>query len=131
MFASQAIGNRGKVIVGRAPEIPDIPEKADTVLLLDLLHYLNNTEIRQLFHGLKEALSPNGRLVIRVTILSGTTTSWMTFWELKRVRFFNIPAYFRQLSDFEKELNLAGFQIVQEEPSALNREEHWIIAEAV
>ena len=128
-FASQAMGNRGIVTVGSAPDLPEIPEKVDTVLLLDMLHYLNDRELEQTLQRLKEALNPKGRLVIRVTILSMNLASWMTFWELKRLAFFRIPAYFRNILDIEKALNQAGFRVIRVEPSKPDREEHWIIAD--
>jgi len=129
LFASQAIGNRGIVTVGSAPHLPEIPEKVDTVLLLDMLHYLNNRELEQTLQRLKEAINPKGRLVIRVTILSKTSASWMTFWELKKLKFFKIPAYFRKIVDLEKALNHAGFRVIRVEPSKPDREEHWILAD--
>ena len=123
------MGNRGIVTAGSAPDLPEIQEKADTVLLLDMLHYLNDRELEQTLQRLKEALNPKGRLVIRVTILSMNSSSWMTFWEIKRLTFLKIPAYFRNILDIEKALNRAGFRVIRVEPSKPDREEHWIIAD--
>ena len=131
LFASQAIGNRGKVALGYAPHIPEILEKVDTVLLLDMIHYLNDQELEQTLQRLKETISPEGRLIIRVIILSKTSASWMIFWELKRLKFFKKPAFFRQVGDIDKALNKAGFRVILIESSAPDREEHWIIAKVV
>lgn len=130
MFASQAIGGRGSVAVGSAPSIPEIPEKADTAIMLDMLHYLSNGDMMLTFQRLREALSSAGRLIIRVSIPSMTKPPWTTRHEQMRLRFFKIPAYYRQVCEIEQMLSAAGFRVITIEPSAPGREEQWIIAEA-
>ena len=130
LFASMAIGGRGAATVDRAPHIPEAPQKADTITMLDMLHYLSDGDLALTLSRLREAAAPECRLVIRATIPTMTRSPWTTRIEQLRLRIFKIPSYYRQVSDIEKAMLDAGFRVTKIEPSAPGREEQWIIAEA-
>lgn len=130
LFASAAIGGKGSVATGRAPQIPEAPQKADTITMVDMLHYLSDAELSLTLSRLHEAAAPQCRLIIRATIPTMTPTPWMTRIEQHRLRIFKIPSHYRQISEIEKALLCAGFRIAHVEPSAPGREEQWIVAEA-
>ena len=44
--ASMAVGKRGFITRGRAPDVPTVPEPADLALMLDSVHYLKDDELR-------------------------------------------------------------------------------------
>ena len=131
LMASQAIGDQGNVIVGAAPHIPEILEKADTALLLDILPYLNDEELARTLKRLKEVLGPKGRLIIWTRVPSLTSPAGGTWLEKRRKKFIKISAKDRQLEDIETMLNSAGFAVVPGEASVNRRRDRWIIAEAV
>ncbi len=131
LMASQAMGDQGKVIVGAAPHIPEIPEKADTALLLDLLPYLNDEELARTLQRLKEVLGPKGRLIIRTRVPSLTSPAWGTWLEKRRKKFLKISAKDRRVEDIETMLISAGFAVIPVEPSENRRRDRWIIAEAL
>jgi uncharacterized protein len=130
LFASMAIGERGAVTVGSAPHIPEAPQKADTITMLDMLHYLSDRDLALTLSRLREAAASECRLIIRATIPTMTQSPWTKRIEQLRLRIFTIPYYYRQISDIEKTLLNAGFRVTKIEPSAPGREEQWIIAEA-
>ncbi len=130
LFASMAIGDRGAVTAGLAPQIPEAPQKADTITMLDMLHYLSDGDLALTLSRLREAAAPEGRLVIRATIPTMTHSPWTTNIEQIRLRIFKIPSYYRRVLDIEQALLKAGFRVTKIEPSAPGREEQWIIAEA-
>jgi predicted exporter/16S rRNA G527 N7-methylase RsmG len=129
LFASMAIGERGAVTVGLAPQIPEAPQKADTITMLDMLHYLSDADLALTLSRLREAAAPECRLIIRATIPTMARSSWTTRIEKIRMRIFKIPSYYRQVSDIEKALLNAGFRVTRIEPSVTGGEKQWIIAE--
>ncbi len=52
------LASRGAVQVGRAPDIPEAPGPADAALLLDMLHYITDDEVRLTLSRLREKLRP-------------------------------------------------------------------------
>ena len=128
-FASMAIGQRGAVTAGLAPQIPEAPQKADTITMLDMLHYLSDGDLALTLSRLREAAAAECRLVIRATIPAMAQSAWTTRGEQLRLRIFKIPSYYRPVADIEKALLKAGFRVTKIEPSAPGRDEKWIIAE--
>ncbi|MEI7672001.1 MAG: MMPL family transporter, partial [Deltaproteobacteria bacterium] len=131
LFASMAIGERGVVTVGLAPQIPEAPQKADTITMLDMLHYLSDADLALTLSRLREAAAPECGLIIRATIPTMAQSPWTTRIEQLRLRIFKIPSFYRQISDIEKSLLNAGFRITKIEPSVAGREEQWIIAKVL
>jgi predicted exporter len=129
LFASMAMGERGAMTVGRAPIIPEVPQKADTITMLDMLHYLSDADLALTLSRLRAAAAPECRLIIRATIPTMTQSPWTVRIEQLRLRIFKIPSYYRQVSDIEKALLNAGFRVTKIESLVPGREEQWIIAE--
>jgi len=51
--ASWAIGDRGIVQTGRAPDLPDLPEQPDTALMLDMIHLISDEDlVGRIGHGI-------------------------------------------------------------------------------
>ncbi len=117
--------------MGAAPHIPEILEKADTALLLDLLPYLNDEELAQTLQRLKEVLGPKGRLIIRTRVPSLTSPAGGTWLEKRRKKILKISTKDRRIEDIDTMLISAGFAVIPAEPSATRRRDRWIIAEAV
>jgi SAM-dependent methyltransferase len=66
--AARVLGKSGRVCPCRALDLPLENEGADAVLLLDVLHYFSDSDLRELLGRIRSNLSAEGRLVIRVTI---------------------------------------------------------------
>jgi len=131
LFASMAMGERGAVTVGSAPQIPESPQKADTITILDMIHYLSDGDLALTLSRLREVAAPECRLIIRATIPTVTQSHWTTRIKQLRKRIFKIPSCYRQIGDIEKALLSAGFRVTKIEPSLPRREEQWIIAETI
>ena len=127
-IASRVIGSRGSVQVGRAPDIPAVPEPADAALLLDMLHYLTDDEARLTLVRLREKLHPGASLIVRVTIPSHERASVQRFIETTRLKVLGIVSFFRTAQQVRALISGAGFSITCEEPTAPGREEIWFIA---
>jgi uncharacterized protein len=129
LIASRAIGTRGVVITAGAPDMPSPKSKSDTVLLLDMIHYLNDKDLRVTLKWIRSNLIKKGTLIIRVTIPSRKKFPWERKIENIRIKILKTAAYFRTESELSRMIKAAGFTIKLIEPSGKNREETWIIAE--
>ncbi|MFA6412993.1 MAG: methyltransferase domain-containing protein [Syntrophales bacterium] len=127
-FASRAIGTRGVVTVGGAPDLPDLPVKADTALILDMIHLLTDDELRLTLGRLHERLRPDGALIIRATVPSTVPFPWKRWIERQRIRLHKGRMYFRREEDLLSILVESGFPVIRTEAGAPGQEEEWFIA---
>ncbi|HVO64919.1 MAG TPA: methyltransferase domain-containing protein [Syntrophales bacterium] len=127
-FASRAIGKRGAVTVGRAPDIPDVPGMADTALLLDMIHLITDEELRLTLQRLHEKLRPGGTLIIRATVPSEKLFPWTRWLESTRVRLHKGTPLFRTKEAIASVISEADFEIMRTEISAPGKEEWWFVA---
>ncbi len=129
LIASRVIGTRGIVMTAGAPDLPSPEGKSDTALLLDMIHYLNDSDLRATLKWIHDHLIKKGRLVIRVTIPSGKILPWERLLENIRVKLLKTTVWFRTKTELSKLIKTAGFTIKIIELSKKNREETWVIAE--
>jgi len=115
---------------GKAPDLPDFAGNADTALMLDMIHYLNDADLTLTLDNLLLKLSPAGRLIIRATVPFREKISFYRRIETFRLTIFSMDHYYRSLADLEHLLTARGFMIKTIAPSGNGREEMWIIAEA-
>jgi predicted exporter len=127
-FASRAIGKRGAVTVGRAPDIPDVPEMADAALLLDMIHLINDDELSLTLQRLQGKLRPGGSLIIRATVPSEKRFPWTRWIETTRIRLHKGTPLFRSKEDVVAVISEAGFEITHSEISVPGKEEWWFVA---
>jgi predicted exporter/precorrin-6B methylase 2 len=127
-YAMRAIGSRGSVEIGSAPDIPDIDSTADRALMLDMIHMLNDDELGLTLFNLRRKLSPGGSLIIRATVPSEKRFSWKRWMETKRIRMQKGIPHFRSEKDIMAIITKAGFDIPHTEISAPGEEERWFVA---
>ncbi len=109
--AALAIGERGEVRVGRAPEIPDSPVPADAALMLDIIHLLSDEELGETLARLTRVLAPRGQgiVVIRATIPSAMRFPWKRWIEYYRLRLRHKSIYYRTEERIVELIETAGF----------------------
>ncbi len=127
-FASRAIGKRGTVEIGCAPDIPDVPGMADTALLLDMIHLITDDEFRLTLQRLHANMRPGGSLIIRATVPSEKRFPWTRWLETTRIRIQKGIPHFRSETDIMAIISNAGFYITLTEISAPGGEEMWFVA---
>jgi hypothetical protein len=127
-FASRAIGKRGTVEIGRAPDIPDVPGMADTALLLDMIHLITDDEFRLTLQRLHGKMRPGGSLIIRATVPSEKRFPWTRWIETTRIRLQKGIPHFRSKEDILTIIAEAGFEITRTEISLPVKEEWWFVA---
>jgi predicted exporter/SAM-dependent methyltransferase len=125
--ATLAIGDRGTVTAGWAPELPSVPRPADVVLLLDMLHYLDDETAAAVFSMSFQTLGQKGILVTRFVLRPADRPSWSWRLEDSRIKLSGRSPWYRspeRIAEFMKE---AGFVITVNEVSAGNPELVWMV----
>jgi uncharacterized protein len=127
--ASWAIGDRGGVETGRAPDLPGLPEEPDTALMLDMIHLLSDQDLKLTLERLHAILKPGGRLVIRVTVPAAETSVWERWIEDHvRLRLMGMKPWYRSAEEMRRLLAEAGFSVILQEATAPGREGIWFVA---
>ncbi len=126
-IASAVIGERGKVEVGKAPDLPSVEGKVDTVIMLDMLHYISDEELPPLLQRIYEKLETGGTLIIRATVPSDIKVPWKRWIESFRLKHTRIPERFRSEKEIAGFMASAGFQIIVFASPTVGVEEKWFV----
>ncbi|HFQ81034.1 MAG TPA: methyltransferase domain-containing protein, partial [Desulfobacterales bacterium] len=124
--AALVTSNRGQISRGWAPAMPPTGNKAaDCVLLLDMLHYLDDNTLTALLEKSRQRLRPEGILVMRYAVIPPGRPSW--FWHVEdlRIKFSGMTPYYRTIKEVNDLLLTAGFTVDIHEVSAANNELVW------
>ena len=127
-IAARAVGDRGRIEIGRAPDIPCPEHPADLVTMMDIMHYLNNRDLPLALKKIYQCLEPGGRLVVRATIPPTRRLPWVWWLENFKLKLSGTPAYYRSVAENKNMLLQAGFDIEKTQPSGPNGELIWMIA---
>jgi predicted exporter/SAM-dependent methyltransferase len=126
--AAMAVGKRGVMTQGRAPDIPAPAEAADVALMLDMAHYLDDAGLNRTLGSLLNRLQRDGRLIIRVCIPPKGRPSWSWRIEGIKLALSKTPVHYRPVEEIRALIAQAGFRIEAAFPSGSNQELFWIVA---
>ena len=127
LIASRVIGNRGRVVVGSAPDLPEVDGTVDYVLMLDMLHLISDKEVRIAFQRIYGKLSPEGTLLVRATIPSGKKNPWKRWIKTGRFKIVWAPNRFRGEREIVAFMSAAGFDVVVHASPTNGAEEKWFV----
>jgi cyclopropane fatty-acyl-phospholipid synthase-like methyltransferase len=127
LIASRVIGNRGSVVVGRAPDLPEVEELVDYVLMLDMLHLISDKEVQIAFQRIHEKLLADGTLLVRATIPSDKRNPWKRWIEIVRLKITRAPNRFRAELEIVEFMGKAGFAVSVSSSDTKGVEEKWFI----
>lgn len=127
LIANRAVGNRGNIQVGRAPDLPEVEDSVDYVLMLDMLHLINNEDLQLVLQRIYEKLEASGTLLIRATVPSERKVPWKRCIEQARVKMFHIKACFRSEKELVDFMGKAGFAVSVSASDTAGIEEKWFI----
>ncbi|MGB7920483.1 MAG: MMPL family transporter [Desulfobacterales bacterium] len=129
-IASLAVGTRGTVLQGYAPEVPEVPRPAELTTMLDMVHFLNDDALLLTLDRVAERMREDGRLIIRATIRPQRRFAWVWWLENAKLRFSGAPAYYRSAEQLQNMIARSGFRITDTLPSGVHDELVWLIAGA-
>ncbi len=124
--AVRAAGARGDIREGAAPELLGVTGPVDAVLLLDMLHYLDDKQLAATLRRCRALLRPDGCLILRFVVRPEGKRSWYWYVEDWRVRWGGGQAWYRSGNALQAVASAAGFTGLQVTPSA-NRELFWLV----
>jgi SAM-dependent methyltransferase len=131
--AARAIGERGVVVQGAAPDFewPGLPDRLDAVFALDMMHFLSDADFDLTLRRIRARLEDGGYLVIRTPMVPAGFGSWA--WHLAKIvrRVQGVGAWHRSAQRIQDAMTAAGFQITKIQMSGENPELCWFIATAV
>jgi SAM-dependent methyltransferase len=127
-IARRALGSRGEVRTGRAPQLDELPGEADTALVLDVIHMLSDEELMKTLEILNAKLLPDGRLIIRVTIPADGSRLWMGRLEEFRLKSHRLKPHDRTVAGLEALIAAAGFHVEEIRRDGPGSEEFWFVA---
>ncbi|MGW8188572.1 MAG: methyltransferase domain-containing protein, partial [Desulfobacterales bacterium] len=94
-IAALAVGVRGTVTQGYAPDVPEVPRAADLTTLLDMVHFLDGDALLLTLARLRERMHADGRLIVRAAIPPRRRLPWVWWLENAKLRLAGVPAYYR------------------------------------
>jgi SAM-dependent methyltransferase len=127
LIASYAIGNRGRVEAGRAPDLPDVDGDVDYVLMLDMLHLISDQEVQIAFQRIYQKLEAGGTLLVRATIPSDKRNPWKRWIEVARLKITRAPNRFRGEEEIVDFMKKAGFDVNISASDTKGIEEKWFV----
>ena len=129
-IASLAVGARGTVTQGYAPDVPEVPRPAELTMLLDMIHFLSDDALLLTLERVGERMREGGRLIVRATIRPRRRFPWVWWFENAKLRLAGVPAYYRSAEMLEKMIARSGFQMTDTLPSGVHDELVWLVAGA-
>jgi trans-aconitate methyltransferase len=127
LMASHAIGTRGNVQVGRAPDLPEVEGSVDYVLMLDMLHLINDEELRLVLQRIYEKIEAGGTLLIRATVPSGRKVPWKRWVEAARIKLSGMQERFREEKEIKGFMTASCFTVEVFSSPTAGVEEKWFV----
>jgi SAM-dependent methyltransferase len=126
--ASLALGERGRIVRGAAPDLPAMDVLVDMVTILDMSHYLQDWELEKTLTGVNDRLLPGGRLVMRSVLPPGASRHWTWYLEHLRLKYHGMAACYRDARATAEMLERCGFTIEKERLSGERQDMVWHVA---
>lgn len=125
-IAGLAAGDRGTFLEGAAPGLPDLQERFDLVMLLDMLHYLDKPQLQDTLARCRELLAPGGLVIARSVTRPAANRSWYWPVEDRRARLAGVVPTYRTAENLSRLMAEIGFEIL-EAKAAVNPELFWVV----
>ena len=131
LVAARALGDRASVHNLAAPALPPDVNGVGAVLMLDMVHHLDDGALAETLASVRAALPDGGQLILRATVPGGRPGAWERWLERINVHLRDqARPHFRGLDQLTAALERADFELEQTEPTAPGREETWLLARA-
>jgi len=128
--ASLAFAKQGEILKDVAPDLPDMPKPPNLILLIDMLHYLDDASVATLFKNCFQIMHNKGILLTRFVIKPDTTPSWSWKLEDRRAKHSGGQAHYRSAEEMARLLKGAGFLIERNTVTKTNSELVWLMGRA-
>jgi predicted exporter/SAM-dependent methyltransferase len=127
LVAAYAVGNRGSVSVGRAPDLPEVDGAVDYVMMLDMLHLISDEELQLVLQRIYAKLEAGGTLLIRATVPSNKKVPWKRWIETARLKLTHTPERFRSEKELVAFMEKTAFVVSVHASGMSGIEEKWFV----
>ncbi|MBF0099560.1 MAG: methyltransferase domain-containing protein, partial [Desulfobacterales bacterium] len=125
--ASRAVGHRGHIECGYAPNIPQFESVADLAIMVDVVYYLTDTAFLLTLQRIHESLKNEGCLVMRVTTCPPKKPSWLFRLQDIQFKLKKIPVYYRSIDQIQTIIQQTNFTVQSIDQSHSLDHFFWIV----
>jgi SAM-dependent methyltransferase len=129
--ARMALGDRGIISQGQAPQLPEIGEPADLTTMIDMVHFLADDQLAQTLKGLRNRTRDGGRLILRASLEPTRRWPWAWWFQNLMLNLARVPVSYRSVNQLQYVFEQSGFQVEQTMASGRDEELAWLIARKV
>jgi predicted exporter len=126
--ASLTLGANGHVVQGRAPDLPPAPAGADGAFMLDMMHYLSDSQVILTLERLRELLAAGAPLTIRAVMVPRRRMKWCWWLECLKNKLNGIEAHWRSAEQICSILHQCGYDVLHTAPSGAVGDLLWVSA---
>ncbi len=127
-ISSKVIGQRGHIKCAKAPDTPQTKDPVDCALMIDVIQYLKNDELKLTLKRLSMQLCPGGSLLLRAASPINKAVSRMVWFENIWHKIIGIKPCYRSEEEIKQVLLQSGFEIEAVKPSGSGRKKYWVFA---
>jgi SAM-dependent methyltransferase len=130
--AAAAMGNRGRVFDGAAPDFekPEFPAYFDAVFALDMMHFLTDAQIDLTLERIRSRLHTGGWLFLRCPVKPIAAPSFKLRIYLANARLHRTNIMLREVEEIRHRISQAGFALSRCNMTGNNPELFWFIGTA-
>ncbi len=126
--ASLALGARGAVVQGAAPDLPPVKELLDLATMLDMSHYLSHDDLRKTLRRIHTHLHPGGCLVMRTILPRSKAPYWVWYMERLKIKIGGVQDCYRDAKTMEEFIVNSGFEVTVSKTSGKRGDMWWHVA---
>jgi uncharacterized protein len=127
-ITSAVTGQRGEIRCAKASDIPQPKDPVDYALMIDVVQYLKDDEIKLTLKRLSRQLYPGGSLLLRTASPINKAVSRMVWFENIWFKMIGRKPCYRSEEEIKQVLRQSGFVIESVEPSGSGSKKYWIFA---
>jgi SAM-dependent methyltransferase len=128
-IARRVLDGDDEIHVSTAQAFNAYPDTIETALMIDMIHYIPDEELKKILLVIKSRLNKNGRLILRVTIPSEKKVPWERWLEILRNRVAKNTIWLRSKDEILSMLIETGYKLLTSEATVMGREETWFVME--
>ena len=126
--ASMTLGSRGQVVKGRAPDLPPAPEGADGAFMLDMMHFLSDSQLTLTLRRLHANLVSGASLTIRAVMVPKRRMRWYWWIDGLRNKLSGVETHSRSAERIQSVLTQCGYEVINMAPSGAKGDMLWLCA---
>jgi cyclopropane fatty-acyl-phospholipid synthase-like methyltransferase len=126
--AVMAVGDRGFISQGHAPEIPDVDDPVDLSTMIDMVHFLTDGSFAETLNRLRERTRNGGSLIIRAALPPRRRLPWSWWFQNLLLKLSRVPAYYRTVHQLQSMVVRSGFRMEHTRLSGSDAELVWLVA---